>query len=177
MNRHTPILGRISSAAARRPWPVIVIWAAVMLIAASLAGPKLWQVTTNDESHFLPNKYESVRATQFGQAHFGQLKDASAVTALVRRADGKTLTSTDRARSQAAVAHMAAWRPDWSTIKAPTAGERAARVIDPVVGPLAGAGSYQLVSFSSRATTRTLRSSRHSSNFGLTRSQRSKATV
>jgi putative drug exporter of the RND superfamily len=146
MNKHRFSLGRISAAAARRPWPVIVIWAAVMLLAASLAGPKLWQVTTNDESHFLPNKYESVRATQFGQAHFGQLKNATAVTALVRRADGKTLTPTDRARGQAAVAQMAAWRPDWSTIKAPTAGERAAGVIDPVVGPLAGAGSYQLVS-------------------------------
>lgn len=78
MNRHTFSLGRISAAAARRPWPVIVIWAAVMLFAASLAAPKLWQVTTNDTSHFLPNKYESVRATQFGQAHFGQLKNASA---------------------------------------------------------------------------------------------------
>ncbi len=84
----------------RQPWP----------------RPKLWQVTTNDTSHFLPNKYESVRATQFGQAHFGQLKDATAVTALVRRADGRPLTPTDRARTRSAVAQMTAWRPDWSDI-------------------------------------------------------------
>ena len=87
--KHSNSIGRLSAAAARRPWPVIVIWVAAILLAASLAGPKLWQVTTNDTSHFLPNKYESVRATQFGQAHFGQLKNASAVTGLVRRDDGQ----------------------------------------------------------------------------------------
>jgi hypothetical protein len=57
-----------------------------MVAAAALAGPRLWQVTTDDTSSFLPHKYESVRATEFGQAHFGQLKDATAVTALVARA-------------------------------------------------------------------------------------------
>ena len=66
---------------------------------ASLAGPKLWQVTTNDTSHFLPTKYESVRATQFGQAHFGELKNASAVTGLVRR--GGHAARRDRSRAHA----------------------------------------------------------------------------
>ena len=131
--KHTNSIGRLSAAAARRPWPVIVIWVAAMLLAASLAGPKLWQVTTNDTSHFLPNKYESVRATQFGQAHFGQLKNASAVTGLVRRDDGQPLSATDRAHIATAVAQMATWRPDWSAIKVggntvkPTTGERRRR--------------------------------------------------
>src|SRR5437762_10578675 len=84
---------------------------------ATLAGPKLWQVTTNDTSHFLPRSYESVRATQFGQAHFGQLKSATAVTGLIRRGDGRPLTPADHAQAALAVARMAAWRPDWSTIK------------------------------------------------------------
>jgi uncharacterized membrane protein YdfJ with MMPL/SSD domain len=66
MNKHTPTLGRFSAAAARRPWPVIVTWVLAMVLAASLAAPKLWQVTTNDTSNFLPTKYESVKATQFG---------------------------------------------------------------------------------------------------------------
>jgi RND superfamily putative drug exporter len=131
---------------------VIVTWVLAMLMAASLAGPKLWQVTTNDTSHFLPNKYESVRATQFGQSHFGQLKDATLVTALVRRADGKALTASDRAQARSAVVQMATWRPDWNTIGGtkhpvkPTTAERATRAVAPVVGPVAGNGTHQLVS-------------------------------
>jgi RND superfamily putative drug exporter len=152
MKTHTNSLGRISAAAARNPWRVIVVWIIAMSAFASLAGPKLWQVTTNDTSHFLPNRYESVRATQFGQAHFGQLKNATAVTGLIRRSDGSPLTHADHAQAVLAVARMAAWRPDWSTIKVnkkvvrPTTSERATRAVDPVVGPAAGDGSDQLVS-------------------------------
>jgi RND superfamily putative drug exporter len=152
MKTHTLNLERISASAARNPWRVIGVWIIAMLATASLAAPKLWQVTTNDTSHFLPNSYESVRATQFGQAHFGQLKNATSVTALVRRGDGQPLTQSDRVHVSAAAAQMAAWRPDWSTIKVkgkvakPTASERATRVVDPAVGPMAGGGSDQLVS-------------------------------
>ena len=101
MNKHTPTLGRLSAAAARHPWPVIVTWVLAMLMAASLAAPKLWQVTTNDTSNFLPTKYESVKATHFGQSHFGLVKDASTVTALVRRTDGRPLTAADRGAASA----------------------------------------------------------------------------
>jgi RND superfamily putative drug exporter len=152
MKKPTINLGRISAAAARNPWRVIVVWIIAMSAFATLAGPKLWQVTTNDTSHFLPNKYESVRATQFGQAHFGQLKNATAVTGLVRRSDGKPLTHADHAQAAVAAEQMAAWRPDWSTIKVnhkrvkPNTGERATRAVDPVLGPTAGGGSDQLVS-------------------------------
>jgi len=81
MQQRTFSLGRISAVAARHPWRVIVVWVVAMAAAAVFGGPKLWQVTTNDTSHFLPNRYESVRATQFGQAHFGQLQNATAVAA------------------------------------------------------------------------------------------------
>ena len=151
MNKHTLTLGRFSAAAARHPWRVIAIWVLAMLMAASLAAPKVWQVTTNDTSNFLPSKYESVKATQFGQSHFGLVKDGSTVTALVRRADGKPLTRTDRVRTQAGVAQMTAWRPDWSTVGTgnhpvkPTAAESRARVAHSVVGPAAGNGTDQLV--------------------------------
>jgi putative drug exporter of the RND superfamily len=152
MNQPSLGLGGISAAAARHPWRVIVIWLIAMSAAASLGGPKLWQVTTNDTSHFLPSTYESVRATQFGQAHFGHLKNASAVTALVRRVDGRPLTHTDRAHSESAAADMTAWRPNWETIKtngravSPTASERATRAVQPVAGPIAGNGADQLIS-------------------------------
>jgi RND superfamily putative drug exporter len=148
MNKHTLTLGRFSAAAARHPWPVIGIWVLAMLMAASLAAPKLWQVTTNDTSNFLPTKYESVKATQFGQSHFGLVKGGSTVTALVRRADGKPLTPTDRARTRTAVAQMTAWHPDWSAIgtKKPTAAERATRAERSLVGPVAGNGTDLLAS-------------------------------
>jgi RND superfamily putative drug exporter len=146
MNKHSFRIGAISAAAARHPWRVIVVWIAAMFMASSMAGPKLWQVTTNDTSHFLPNKYESVRATQFGQAHFGQLKNATAVTALVHRADGKPLGKADRAEIAVQATRMAAWRPYWTTLKVhPTPTERVARVVDSSAGPVAGGGRYQLV--------------------------------
>lgn len=151
MNKHTPTLGRFSAVAARHPWPVIVTWVLAMLLAASLAAPKLWQVTTNDTSNFLPTKYESVKATHFGQSHFGLVKNGSSVTALVRRADGRQLTQTDRARSRSAVAQMTAWHPDWSAIGTkkhpvkPTAAQRRTRVAQSVSGPVAGNGADQLV--------------------------------
>jgi RND superfamily putative drug exporter len=152
MKRPNLSLGRISAAATHNPWRVIVVWIIAMAAAASLAGPKLWQVTTNDTSHFLPNSYESVRATQFGQAHFGQLKNATAVTGLIRRTDGKPLARVDHAQAGLAVAQMATWRPDWSTIRVnkkvvkPTLSERGTRAVDPLVGPVAAGGSDQLVS-------------------------------
>ncbi len=150
MNKHFS-LGRLSAGAARHPWPVIAIWVLAMLMAASLAAPKLWQVTTNDTSNFLPTKYESVKATQFGQSHFGQVKNGSTVTALVRRADGRPLTSTDRARTRSTVAQMTTWRPDWSALGTtkhpvkPTSAERRTRVAQSVVGAAAGNGGDQLL--------------------------------
>ena len=146
MKTNTISLGRISAAAARHPWRVIVIWVVAMLAAGAMAGPRLWQVTTDDTSNFLPHKYESVRATEFGQAHFGQLKDATAVTALIGRADSKSLTRADRARIQTTATQMTTWRADWSTIKKAADAERNARALQPVVGPLAANGSYELLS-------------------------------
>jgi putative drug exporter of the RND superfamily len=152
MQNRTFSLGRISAAAARHPWRVIVVWVLVMAAAAVFGGPKLWHVTTNDTSHFLPGRYESVRATQFGQTRFGQLQNATAVAALVTRSDGQLLTQANRAQARSAVAQMAAWRPDWSRLKVngkhvnPTAVESTTRAVNPVVGPLAGQGADQLVS-------------------------------
>lgn len=151
MNKHTFTLGRFSAAAARHPWPVIVTWVLAMLMAASLAAPKLWQVTTNDTSNFLPTKYESVKATQFGQSHFGLVKDGSTVTALVRRADGRPLTATDHAHTRLAVTQMTAWHPEWSAVGTtkhpvkPTTAERRTRVSASIVGPVAGHGTDQLL--------------------------------
>ena len=78
--------------------------------------------------------------------------NATAVTGLIRRSDGRPLTRADHAQAALAVARMAAWRPDWSTIKVnkkvvkPTTTERVTRVVDPVIGAVAAGGSDRLVS-------------------------------
>jgi putative drug exporter of the RND superfamily len=146
MQTHRRVVGRLSASAAHHPWRVIAVWVVAMAAIAALAGPKLWQVTTNDTSHFLPTKYESVRATQFGQAHFGHLKDASAVTALIRRSDRAVLTQADRAAAGTLVTGMTAWRPAFTSSSHVTAAERRTGVLQPVLGPLAGHGSDLLAS-------------------------------
>src|SRR6266536_105997 len=111
------MLHRISSASTRRPWLVIAVWAVLLIGGATVGQLKLYDVTTNDTAGFLPSSYESARAVKVGEQHFGVVKGATAVTALVKRADGKPLTASDRAQVVTLTDRMAAWRPDWSRIK------------------------------------------------------------
>ena len=102
--KHTNSIGRLSAAAARHPWRVIVVWVAAMLLAASLAGPEAWQVTTNDTSHFLPQQVRVGARHTVRAGPLRQLKNASAVTGLVRRDDGSATHARDRAHIATAVA-------------------------------------------------------------------------
>src|SRR6266536_1860951 len=142
------MLHRISSASTRRPWLVIAVWAVLLIGGATVGQLKLYDVTTNDTAGFLPSSYESARAVKFGEQHFGVVKGATAVTALVKRADGKPLTASDRAQVVTLTDRMAAWRPDWSRIKhlVLSGDERGARAVKPSTGPLAGGGRFELVS-------------------------------
>ena len=90
------MINRFTSLVARHPWRVILVWLVIGAGAAMYARAHQSEVTTSDTSTFLPNKYESVRATQIGQRLFGEAKGASTVTALVKRADGAPLTAGDR---------------------------------------------------------------------------------
>ena len=88
----------IGAVATRRPWMVIAVWVVAALALASIGSAKLYKVTTDDTSSFLPTSYESVRAIKFGETHFGQIKGATTVTGLVRRTDGGRLTGGKRQR-------------------------------------------------------------------------------
>jgi RND superfamily putative drug exporter len=155
------MLNRLTHLSTRRPWLVIGVWVALLLGGALVGQAKLYDVTTNDTAGFLPRSYESARAVHFGETHFGLVKGATAVTALVQRADGRSLTAADRARVAELTAAMADWRPDWAGIEPPfglSENERGVRAMKPVAGPVAGEGRYQLagLQFKGNATDPTV---------------------
>ena len=150
------MLHRISTASTRRPWLVIGLWVVLLLGGALVGQMKLYDVTTSDTGGFLPSSYESARATAFGEKHFGVVKGATAVTALVKRDDGRPLTPADQARVATLTGRMAAWRPDWNAIPHSfglTGDEQAARALKTVAGPTFGAGRFQLVGLQFRGNS------------------------
>ena len=86
-------LGRI---VVRHPWWTIVAWL-VAAAAVILLAPKLSSNT--DQQDFLPSKYESVQAAKLADAAFPD-KDqkTSPEMIVVKRHDGKPLTSQDQAK-------------------------------------------------------------------------------
>ena len=101
------MLNRLTHFSTKRPWIVIGLWVALLVSGALVGQAKLYDVTTNDTAGFLPRSYESARAVHFGQTHFGLVKGATAVTALVQRQDGRPLTAADQSRVAALTAAMA----------------------------------------------------------------------
>ncbi len=86
-------LGRI---VVRHPWWTIVAW--LVAAAAVIAfAPKLSSNT--DQQDFLPSKYESVQAGKLADAAFpSKDQKTSPEMIVVKRADGKPLTSADSAK-------------------------------------------------------------------------------
>jgi putative drug exporter of the RND superfamily len=150
------MLNRVTAFVSRHPWRVILVWLLLGALAAAYAQSRQSDVITNDTSSFLPNKYESVRATKLGQREFGVAKGATTVTALVKRADGTPLTGGDRRQIAALSAAMTHWRPDWSTVHPvggssqkkvkPSAHQRETRVVSALASPPRDRGRFELVS-------------------------------
>jgi RND superfamily putative drug exporter len=70
-----------------------MVW--VVAAAALVAfAPTLEDITTTDQTAFIPDKYESARATAIAEDAFPQSNDASAIV-VVKRADGEELTESD----------------------------------------------------------------------------------
>jgi putative drug exporter of the RND superfamily len=82
------------------PWRVIAAW---VVVAAALIGfaPTLADITTTDQTAFLPDRYESARAQKLADSAFPRATGASAVIVVERR-DGEPLTATDTAAVTAA---------------------------------------------------------------------------
>jgi RND superfamily putative drug exporter len=145
----------IGAMATRRPWLVIGAWLVAAVVLASVGAAKLYDVTTDDTSSFLPSSYESVRAIKFGEAHFGQIKGATTVTGLVQRNDRRPLTAADQHAVGSLVANFPAWRVNVHALGKGGGGiftsglsrrERDVRALDPRVVGVTGAGRDELVS-------------------------------
>src|SRR4051812_1376960 len=131
---------RLTPPVTRHPWPVIAVWL-VAAFALSTAGMlKAADVTTDDQATFLPSKYESAKALQFGRDAFGEVKGASTTTVLVKRRDGGKLTPADAPRITSVTSGLSAWKPDWRKVERPggvadpNAKERATRVVSAAAG-------------------------------------------
>ncbi|MCQ4210112.1 MMPL family transporter [Streptomyces longispororuber] len=77
----------------RRPWWVILGWVVVAAAVISLA-PKL--TSSSDEASFLPDTYESIKASDIQESEFPQQQNIGAVI-VFQRSDGERLTVADSA--------------------------------------------------------------------------------
>lgn len=145
----------IGAVATRRPWLVIGAWILAAIALSSIGGAKLYDVTTDDTSSFLPTSYESVQGIKFGESHFGQIKGATTVTGLVRPTDHRALTAADKSAVESLVAGFPTWRVDVKALgksggglfkRGLTGREKDVHALDPRVLGVTGAGRDELVS-------------------------------
>ncbi|GHE42506.1 putative membrane protein [Streptomyces longispororuber] len=77
----------------RRPWWIVLAWIVAAGAVISLA-PKL--TSSSDEASFLPEHYESIRASDVQERDFPQQRNVGAVI-VFQRSDGGRLTAADSA--------------------------------------------------------------------------------
>ncbi|MCX4967473.1 MMPL family transporter [Streptomyces sp. NBC_00654] len=91
----------------RHPWKVIALWAVLGVVLSALAPTLIAGVTQHRSGDLLPRGYDSAAALRIAQEHFGENPDATTVTLLVARSDGKALSAADRKRIDAGAADLA----------------------------------------------------------------------
>jgi RND superfamily putative drug exporter len=84
------MFGWLGKFVVRRAWWVIAGW---VIASAAIIGlsPSLSDITSAEQSDFLPDKYESVQAIELSQRAFPQQATSSALV-VVKRSDGAPLT-------------------------------------------------------------------------------------
>ncbi|NUR59967.1 MAG: MMPL family transporter [Catenulispora sp.] len=89
------MFGRLGRFVVHNPWKVIVGWivAAVALVAL---GPSLSSVTNDNQSSFLPHKYESVQAKDALDKAFPSASGQTATIVVRPVSDGATLSQADQ---------------------------------------------------------------------------------
>ncbi|MFG2651482.1 MMPL family transporter [Streptomyces sp. NPDC048436] len=91
----------------RHPWRVITLWVVLGVVLSALAPLLIGRVTQNQTGDFLPKSYDSAVALEIAEKRFGVNPDATTVTVLVSRSDGKDLGAADRKRVEAEAAKLA----------------------------------------------------------------------
>ncbi|MEU5980370.1 MMPL family transporter [Streptomyces sp. NPDC047315] len=82
----------------RHPWKVIALWSMIGIFLALVAAALMPRATQAQSGDFLPESYDSAAALRIAEEKFGVTSDASTVTILVKRPDGKPLTGADQER-------------------------------------------------------------------------------
>ncbi len=91
----------------RHPWKVIALWAVLGVVLSALAPTLIGRVTQNQTGDFLPKSYDSAAALEIAEEQFGMNPDATTVTMLVARSDGKALGAADEKWVEAEAAKLA----------------------------------------------------------------------
>ncbi|MFG2226563.1 MMPL family transporter [Streptomyces sp. NPDC048644] len=90
----------------RHPWKVIALWAVLGVALSALAPTLIARVTQHQAGDFLPRSYDSAAASQIAEERFGVNPDATTVTVLVARSDGRALSAADQKRVEAEAAKL-----------------------------------------------------------------------
>ncbi|MFD7492044.1 MMPL family transporter [Streptomyces sp. NPDC059832] len=90
----------------RHPWKVIALWAVLGVVMSALIPTLIGRVTQHRTGDFLPRSYDSAAALRIAEEQFGVNPDATTVTVLVARSDGKALGAADHKRVEAGAAKL-----------------------------------------------------------------------
>lgn len=88
------MLNKLGNFIVRNRWWVIGFWV-VISIVITIVSPKLADVTSSEQTDFLPSKYESVQAGKVAEKAFPESKDDVEVL-IVKRVDGGKLTDENK---------------------------------------------------------------------------------
>ncbi|MFE4020637.1 tetratricopeptide repeat protein [Streptomyces sp. NPDC059101] len=90
----------------RHAWKVIALWAVLGLTLGVVSPLLMSRVTQSPSGDFLPPSYDSAIALRIAKEHFGVKPDATTVTVLVARTDGKALSAAEQQQVAAEAAKL-----------------------------------------------------------------------
>ncbi|MCX4851661.1 MMPL family transporter [Streptomyces sp. NBC_00893] len=100
------VIRALTGYSTRHPWKVIALWAVLGVVLSALAPTLIGRVTQNQTGDFLPKSYDSATALEIAEEQFGVNPNATTVTMLVARSDGKALGAADQKRVEAEAAKL-----------------------------------------------------------------------
>jgi RND superfamily putative drug exporter len=104
------MLNKLGAFITKNRWWVIAVWIVLSVVITAFA-PKISEVTSTDQTSFLPSKYESVQALKVGEKAFPQTKDDTEIL-LVKRQDGGKLTAENHQAIQKLADNLKAAKVD-----------------------------------------------------------------